>query len=152
MTGKEGDLMDISTVITQSDFADLTQRVNTFNRSLGRDRAVKNILDKDDFLKLLLTQLTHQDPTRPLEDTEFVAQMAQFSTLEQISNMNTELEKVFNLLTKSQAIALLGKTVEIREGSAEIIGVVTEVTGSEYPQLLVNDRYYDVSDVERILK
>ena len=144
--------MDISTVITKSDFVDLTRRVDIYNKALSRDRTIKNTMDKDDFLKILLTQLTHQDPTRPLEDKEFVAQMAQFSTLEQISNMNTELEKVLNLLAKSQAIALLGKTVEIREGSTEIVGVVTEVAGGEYPQLLVNGRYYDVSHVQSVMK
>ncbi|MBA7687154.1 hypothetical protein ES703_95614 [subsurface metagenome] len=141
--------MDIPTIISQSDLTDLSRRVNNFNKSLSQAREIKNSLDKDDFLKILLTQLTHQDPTRPLEDKEFVAQMAQFSSLEQISNMNAELVKVFNLLIRSQALALLGKTVEINN---QVVGVVQEVSGSEYPQLLVNDRYYDISQIDRVMK
>lgn len=47
----------------------------------------KQILGKDDFLKILVTQLQNQDPAQPLQDREFIAQMAQFSTVEQISNM-----------------------------------------------------------------
>jgi flagellar basal-body rod modification protein FlgD len=47
----------------------------------------RGMLGKDDFLKILITQLQHQDPMQPLQDREFIAQMAQFSTVEQISNM-----------------------------------------------------------------
>lgn len=50
-------------------------------------------VDKDAFMKLLVTQLKNQDPLNPMEDKEFIAQMAQFSTLEQIENMNTNLQK-----------------------------------------------------------
>ncbi len=105
--------MDISTVISGNDLLQLTSRVDSYNNTMSRVRTVKNTLDKDDFLKILLTQLTHQDPTRPMEDQEFVAQMAQFSSLEQMTNMTAELSRVFQLLAQSQAVALLGKTVEI---------------------------------------
>lgn len=60
----------------------LTNYQNT-NKKTGSDT-----LGKDDFLKLLITQLQNQDPTNPMQDTEYIAQMAQFSTLEQITNMS----------------------------------------------------------------
>jgi flagellar basal-body rod modification protein FlgD len=69
-----------------------------------------------------------------------------------MSNMNSELGKVLNLLAKSQAVALLGKTVEILEGNQSVIGTVQEVAGGEYPQILVNGKYYDVANVERVSK
>lgn len=144
--------MDIPTVISAEDLVDLTRRVDTYNKALSGTRSVKNFLGKDDFLKILLTQLTHQDPTQPLKDSDFVAQMAQFSSLEQMSNMNRELGKVINLLAKSQAVSLLGKSVKIVEGNEQIIGIVEEVAGGDFPQILVNGRFYDVFNVESVKK
>jgi flagellar basal-body rod modification protein FlgD len=139
--------MDISAAISGEDLVTLTSRVDSYNKTLNAAREAGRSLGKDDFLKILLTQLTHQDPTKPLEDREFVAQMAQFSTLEQMSNMNGEIAKVLAVLAKSQAVALLGKTVEILNGTQTITGTVDEVAGNEFPQILVDGRYYDPSQV-----
>ncbi len=143
--------MDISTSLSAQALTDLTQRVNVYNKSLDPRGETNNSLGKDDFLKILLTQLTHQDPTKPLEDKEFVAQMAQFSTLEQMSNMNSELSNLYALLARSQAYGLLGKNVEILEGEHTITGRVEEVTGAEFPQIRVNDQFYDVMNVARVI-
>jgi flagellar basal-body rod modification protein FlgD len=139
--------MDINTMISAEDLASLSRRVEDYNRSLNPGRIPQADLGKDDFLKLLITQLSHQDPTQPLEDREFVAQMAQFSTLEQMTNMNGELSKVLGLLARSQAVNLLGKTVEIAQGQSSITGRVEAISGSQYPQVMVGGRYYDASEV-----
>jgi flagellar basal-body rod modification protein FlgD len=139
--------MDINTAISAEDLASLSRRVEDYNRTLAPARTAQTELGKDDFLKLLITQLSHQDPTQPLQDREFVAQMAQFSTLEQMTNMNGELTKVLGLLARSQAVNLLGKTVEISEGEGRIAGRVEAISGSQYPQVLVEGRYYDVTQV-----
>lgn len=139
--------MDINTMISAEDLAALSRRVEDFNRTLTPGRIPQAELGKDDFLKLLITQLSHQDPTQPLQDREFVAQMAQFSTLEQMTNMNGELSKVLGLLARSQAVNLLGKTVEILQGQSSVTGRVEAISGSQYPQVLVDGRYYDVSEV-----
>ena len=103
--------MDIQSLLSAADLSSLTRQVENYNRGLNPAKAVGQgqTLGKDDFLRILLTQLTHQDPTAPLEDKEFVAQMAQFSTLEQMTNMSAELAKVFTVMAKNQAIGLLGK-------------------------------------------
>ena len=62
-------------------------------------------LGKDDFLKLLTTQLQHQDPLNPMDDKDFIAQMTQFSTLEQITNMSDGM-------TRLNSANLLGQTVD----------------------------------------
>ncbi|MHB9031202.1 MAG: flagellar hook assembly protein FlgD [Candidatus Latescibacterota bacterium] len=75
-------------------------------------------LQKDDFLKLLLAQLRNQDPLNPAENTEFVAQLAQFSTLEQMTQMNASMEKSLSASTltsesvnNAMMISYFGKTI-----------------------------------------
>jgi len=73
-----------------------------------------NILGKDDFLKILMVQLQNQDPSNPMDDKEFIAQMATFSTLEQITNMNQTMQKLADSQQQNLLIAysdLIGKEV-----------------------------------------
>ncbi len=142
--------MDISTSMSNIEQEKLKMQIDAFNKTLSQGKAVKQTLDKDDFLKILITQLTHQDPTKPMEDKEFVAQMAQFSTLEQMTNMSQDFSKLAHVFARSEALSFLGRTVEITDGDSVVRGVVEEVKGQEYPQVLVNGKYYDYSKVEAI--
>lgn len=76
------------------------------------DNKAKKDMDRDAFFKLLITQLKNQDPLKPMEDKEFVAQMAQFSSLEQMNNMNENMNKFMDVQKINQNSALIGKTVE----------------------------------------
>ena len=72
------------------------------------------VLDKDDFLNLLITQLQNQDPLNPTDSVEFTAQLAQFSSLEQLGNVNDNLQELKNFqasINNSQAVSLIGKTI-----------------------------------------
>jgi flagellar basal-body rod modification protein FlgD len=88
-------------------------------------------MGKEDFLKLLVAQLAHQDPLEPLQNTEFVTQLSQFTGVEQLMNMNTSMEglQVAQLsMSNGLTAALIGKTVQVRgdtlrhlqQGSREI--------------------------------
>ncbi len=68
-------------------------------------------MGKDQFLKLFVAQLQHQDPMNPMQDSDFMGQMASFSTLEQVSNMAGENAKIAQSLTTTGAVGLLGRTV-----------------------------------------
>jgi flagellar basal-body rod modification protein FlgD len=144
--------MDLSLQLSPQDMARVSQEVDSYNKTLNEGRGAKAnaTLDKNDFLKILMTQLTHQDPTQPMDDKEFIAQMAQFSSLEQITNMNDNLSKVAGLISKSQAVGLLGNAVDVVSEGRVVSGVVDAVTSGDFPQILVNGQYYDYSQVQKI--
>ncbi|KAA9025872.1 flagellar hook assembly protein FlgD [Niallia endozanthoxylica] len=98
-------------------------------------------LGKDDFLKLLMTQLQNQDPSNPMQDTEFIAQMAQFSSLEQMTNMNSTLERFITQQQQSLLISynqFVGQEVawhklsELEDGTAEVKEGSGKVTSIQY--------------------
>ena len=144
--------MDISSTIGASDRASLDMQVDAFNKSLNGSRPDHQDLDKDDFLKILVTQLKYQDPTKPMEDREFIAQMAQFSSLEQMTNMSSQFTELSATLKGAQAMNLIGRDVEILKGESFIRGPVEAVTGGTFPQLLVNGAYYDYDDISKVTK
>ncbi len=85
----------------------------------AQKRTLENVVNKDQFLKLLIAQLRHQDPLNPMESTEFTTQLAQFTSLEQLYNLNSSFEGLKNALTSQnnyQAANLIGKSV-IASGS-----------------------------------
>jgi len=85
--------------------------------------AVEQQLGKDVFLKLLITELKSQDPLRPMEDKEFIAQLAQFSTLEQMQVMNAKLETFVQNQFSFGILNLVGREIEAKgtTGGDEVI-------------------------------
>ena len=142
--------MEVSAQMSSSEVAQLEAQVRAYNLSLGDAVASSNELGKDEFLKILIAQLTNQDPTDPMDDREFIAQMAQFSTLEQMTNMSTEMQRLGGILESGQAVSLLGRVVDVAIGDTTITGKVEEITVGEYPQVLINNVYYDYADVARV--
>jgi len=85
--------------------------------STGAESQNKAKLGRDDFLKIFLTQLQYQDPLNPMEGTEFTAQLAQFSSLEQLFNVNDNLTKIKSVQdseARFQALGLIGKQIKAR--------------------------------------
>jgi flagellar basal-body rod modification protein FlgD len=93
--------------------------------------AVGKVLGKDDFLKLLVGQLKNQDPLNPTSDTDFIGQMAQFSQLEQTTNMATANSEQVAQQTGARAISLLGRNVTYPDAAgSSTTGVVERVEWS----------------------
>jgi flagellar basal-body rod modification protein FlgD len=109
-------------------------------------------LNQQDFLKLLATQMSSQDPMNPQTDTEFIAQMAQFSSLEQTKSMQADIAKLRSDQELGQASALIGKTVTLQVNSdLTAQGTVGSVQIEEgTPKLIVNGQKFDLDQVVTI--
>jgi flagellar basal-body rod modification protein FlgD len=147
----------------------LDMEVNRINNELfvkdkENGRIPKQNLGKEDFLQLLLKQLSYQDPLSPMEDKEFIAQMAQFSSLEQIKSMadgftslsNTlsrDFSRIAEMISGTEAASALGKNVEVDTGDGKTIqGVVSAVTKGGDPQVRIDGFYYNWSRVIEVFE
>lgn len=143
--------MEFTATMSATEKTQAALAVDQFNKkNTVNGRTASQELGKDDFLKLLLTQLSHQDPTTPMDNNQFIAQMAQFSSLEQMNNMSNGFTKLASLMNNSDAYSTLGKTVEISNGDANITGMVDGVTRGEKPQVKVNGMYYDLERISAV--
>jgi flagellar basal-body rod modification protein FlgD len=121
--------------------------INTSNSSnSSQSSAGSQTLDQADFLKLLVTQMSSQDPLNPQSDTAFAAQLAQFSALSESQDMQADLQNI-------QATGLIGQTVTVSSssGGSAVTGTVTAVQVSAgIPSIIVNGQPYALSQISAV--
>lgn len=130
----------------------IPQSERTEKKAVETTRKPNDQLDKNSFLLLLITQMKYQDPLNPVDDKEFIAQMAQFSALEQMQNLNTTM-------TNSQTFSLIGKYVA-GDSYNDQTGEYTEFAGrvdsvivsNKVPYLFVNNQMIKVEDVTNVFE
>ncbi len=127
---------------TVSATSSATSAASAYTSSATTPQLPQQTINQDDFLKLLVAQLSAQDPMNPVSDTDFAAQMAQFSTLQQTQTMQKDMSGM-------QAASLLGKNVEVQNAKGQIdIGAVSAITlQSGTPSVIVNGQSYDLSQI-----
>ena len=86
-------------------------------------RSPKKVLDQDDFLKLLITQFSTQDPLNPVTDTAFISQMAEFTALENAKETQVQISQMRQHNANQEAISMIGKSIEYTEGESEKIKI-----------------------------
>ena len=126
---------------------EVNQKLKAKGKSTGEP------MGKDHFLKLLVTELRHQDPTQPMADKEFIAQMAQFSSLEQMNNMAGDMKSLNNKARNTEAYDLIGKQVQAFDpiSGRAIEGIVTHVIRkADDVSLVVNNTEIKVDDVHAV--
>ena len=118
---------------------DTSNKILTLGEMKSKE-ASNGALGKDQFLKLFVAQLQHQDPMNPMNDSEFMGQMASFSTLEQVSNLAAANERIASNLTSTSAIGLIGRTISYVDANDEIqTGKVDKVTTAGGKPMLTVD-------------
>lgn len=136
-----------------SNWVDVTNVTSNYSQfSNTKSYEEQSNLGKDAFLKILTTQLSNQDPSSPLEDKDFIAQMATFSSLEQLTNLNQAFEK-FSGNQMSQFAVSIGKEITWTPAgtTSSVSGVVNGIStqnGSYY--YIVNEEKIPVESVTEI--
>ena len=131
--------------------------------------ATKGNLGKDDFLKLLTTQLQYQNPMKPMDNKEFISQMAQFSSLEQMSNLNSTMKDKMDKMNStmnnmlgsylnfekiSGIGSLVGKKVKVTDPDSgnNVDGVVKKVRFTDKgAKVQIDDQEYPIGNIQEIL-
>lgn len=112
------------------------------------------LADQDTFLKLLIAQLKNQDPLDPIKDQDFIAQLAQFTSVEKLTSIEKALQGSSQNSLISQAVGLVGKTVSVvdPETGDTLTGTVTQVTllGEGAPSVHLGDKVYPLSYVTSV--
>ena len=131
---------NISTTRTTSADVPISKYENVTNSQTETTKSTSS-LGKDEFLKLLVTQLQYQDPLKPMDNTQFVSQMAQFSSLEQMQNLNSSF-------TATKAMSLVGKYIT---GQITTDGDTEEVKGEVQSVKLSSGKAYALVDGKEVL-
>jgi flagellar basal-body rod modification protein FlgD len=91
------------------------------------DRLSNTMLDQQDFIKLFLAELNFQDPLEPVDNKEFLAQMAQFASIEQSRQASENMQNLVHLSSLDQSVGLLGKTVQAATSTGVLSGDVIAI-------------------------
>lgn len=120
----------------------------------AREAKDQSTVSASDFLSLLITQLTNQDPLNPMEDKEFMAQMAQFSSLEEMSQLNSTMTNFVQQQQAQSTSAYLGREVTIlSDNGVRVEGLVTAVNSNNAEgkvTVTVDGNDYDVNKVQSV--
>lgn len=112
---------------------------------------VNGPLGQQQFMQLLVAQIQHQDPLEPIKNQDFLAQLAQFSTLESMDNLNSQFSQFLKAEQLSQAAGLLGQTITYGEAGHQ--GVVEELRIDEGNlELRVGQEWISAADIRTIIQ
>ena len=125
-----------------------TTAVNsTATATTSNKKAASNTLGKNEFFKILAAQLQNQDPTSPASNTEFIAQLAQFSSLEQLQTIASSISS----MSVMQSAGLIGKTAVVESDGTSITGKVESILIQDsVPYAVINGNYIPVSSITQI--
>lgn len=144
----------ISNQLTPAQIKENEATASAFNARLkAQNEQINHNLGQADFFRILSAQLANQDPLNPMEDKEFIAQMASFSSLEEMKSMSNNmrlLSETVKLSQFSSAVSLIGKEATLATPNGTVTGTVSAVSGSSSPMLKINNDLYNISDLIEI--
>lgn len=113
---------------------------NSTAAAATKSASSSNTVDYNSFLKLLIAQLKNQDPTQPVDSTQYISQLASFSNVEQSVQMNSKLDSLITSMSLSQADGLIGRTVTSADGSVTGQVAAIQIASGGATALLTNGK------------
>lgn len=102
--------------------------INAIGGSTAASAGAASSIGLQDFMRILLTQLNYQDPLKPMDNQEFMAQMAQFTALQQTQQLNEKISQLISNQAALQSVGLIGRTVNVSTTSGSVIGTVSALS------------------------
>jgi flagellar basal-body rod modification protein FlgD len=133
--------MSTSAISDNSYLSSLYSTSTSSNTSTSKSTSGTSGLGESDFLNLLITQLKNQNPLEPMKDTDFIAQLANFSNLQQMTSVNTNISAM-------NAAGLIGKQITTSDGLSGTVSQVSIDAGN--PSVYVGSKKYAMSDITNI--
>ena len=129
-----------------------TTNVNSSTSTTSSSTKSNQELDKDAFLKLFIEQLKHQDPLSPQDPNDFMNQMAQFTVMEQLQNLNTSIGQLISIQNVTEAASLVGRTVTVTgDDGTEIVGTVEKVlVQQDGNKIVIGGKSYDMAQITQV--
>jgi flagellar basal-body rod modification protein FlgD len=130
----------------------ITSSNSTYGAGTATVTPKKTTLGSDDFMKLLAVQFQSQDPMKPMEDTAFISQMAQFTSLDQSSSLVKEMALLRSDQQNLSASGMLGRNVTVTDADGQAVtGQVGAIEStSNGPMLVIDNVRYPLSSVQRV--
>ena len=127
---------------------EVNQANSSYYLSNKPQREPVKTLDKDAFLQIMIAQLRYQDPSSPMDSGKFIEQMAMFTTLEQMTNMSKNMEKLYSMQELNYASSLIGRQVTLLTDEEQVMGEVKRVTmGEAGINIWVSNKPYSMEQV-----
>ena len=125
---------------------------NTRSEAINSPKREGSYMEMDDFLQLLTAQISNQDPLEPMKDTEFISQMANIASLEQMQQFSKGFSYFADSHGEMVSQSYLGKYVEIDDGISPKSGIVSSVEKSDEGQLsiIIDGKSYDPSHIKKV--
>ena len=125
---------------------------NSASSTISNTEKPNQELDKDAFLKLFIEQMKNQDPLSPQDPNAFMSQMAQFSMLEQLQNLNTSIDQLISLQNVTEAASLVGCTVTVTgDDGTETVGTVEKVlVQQDGNKIVIGGTSYDMTQITQV--
>lgn len=146
-------MLDYNNRITGSDLIKLNHSAEQFNQQFKSQSLPNEGLGKNEFLKLLTVQLSHQNPLEPMDNTAFISQMAQFSSLEQMQNVSGEIKELRTEFSQMRGVNLIGKKAGYIDSFGNVkTGMITKMNLQNGQKVEIDGQMIDLDKVNYIEK